>query len=221
MSSVEAAVLFVLLIGPGHVYLRTYNRLRREIVAPSAPGLADLAQPVVASVFIVSLTWWPISGDLISRLDTLKVSFDVVSDRDTWLLIIGLFGIAVASGGFFGAAVSWAGELPPNSKKQPQWALRTLFDALGLYEARSLWDQMAKRLQEANATLVRLRLKDGAWVHGTFADQSQMDVAPSPPAIFLEEAWFKADAQAPLEQAPEGAYLEAENIVSLEILKST
>jgi Family of unknown function (DUF6338) len=221
MTSVEAAALFVLLIGPGYVYLRSYNRLRREVAVATAPALADLAQPVVASVFLVGLTWWPISGALIGRLDTLQTNFDAVADKSTWLLIIALFGIAVASGALLGAAVRWAGELPPNSDKQPQRSLRALFNALGLYEARTLWDQMAKRLQAADATLLRLRLKDGAWVHGTFADGSQMDVAPSPPAIFLEEAWYKADAQAPLEQAPEGAYLEACDIVSLEILKTS
>lgn len=223
MSSVEAAALFVVLIGPGFIYLRTYNRFRREVGSIASNRIAEVAQPLVASVMIIGLVWWPIAGNLIDRLSNLDTNRDIASDHVTWILIAALFGIGFFGGILLGKLVGWAA---PRSKvvnsSQFRRGCHALFDALGLYQIRTLWEQIADKLDNVQAAFLRVRFEDGSFVHGTFAENSHMDVAPSPPALYLERAWYIPEGgEGKIEPAPEGAYVDAVRIVSLEILETT
>lgn len=222
-ATLEAAVLFVLLIAPGYFCVSAYNQFSSG--SSTRFTAFHLAQAVPTSIVLLALTWWPLSGCLVKRLSNL--SADVpggVTEGSTWLLFAGLFAVAFALGAAIGKLVGWAAKdeerHPPANRASEMLrkSLRWAFDRLGFYQPATTWEEAAQLLGSANESLVKLQLSDGSVIYGPFSEGSKMSLAPRPRGMYLEKAFFE-NAKGDLEEAPDGAFILGDQIVGIYVLE--
>jgi hypothetical protein len=175
-STVEAVVIFTVMIAPG--YLLTQGIAQGRNVDADLPDLHVLAKAVVASVLWLIATWWWATEALIRWVGNDTVDMHSAG-AVTWRAAVLIVGPYVV-GRILGAAV------------KGKWkAISPVLEAMGIASTRGTpWDFAWQEVTKGGKPLlVVVTLDDGSKVAGQFAGGSRATVSPQLPEIYLEQAY--------------------------------
>jgi hypothetical protein len=218
-STVEAALVFALLISPGFMLIQGYRRGRTYTVPDR--DLYVLAQAIVASLGWLTLVW----ALLLLVGDPVK-SWGLFPHRSTLLerhrggfalLVLGVEFVPFILGSLAGTAV--------NALQGVGWA-RTRLLWTGLFEPPTAWDQAwseaAARAEGSGLGWITLsvRLKSGTVVEGRYGARSRADLSPRPDhQVYLETAYGLDDSQTPATRLGDGTiggvFIDASEIATI------
>jgi hypothetical protein len=206
-GSLEAALVFALLIVPGYQIVRGYAVARGADAPPK--DLYVLAQTIVASLVWLVLTWVAVE-------DLLRwISDDAVGEHTLAAYAIAPLVVGVPYAVGRGAGKLSAAVLRPQRPIGPRWFAR-LLQVLGLGGTRRGWDLAWARVAAADGTLVTLELDGGGSISGQFGRGSFVSLAPADPAVYLERAYELRDDGSAVTYA-EGVYVDGARIVAVKV----
>jgi hypothetical protein len=202
-ASLEAALVFAVLIVPGLLLLSGYNRTRTHSI-PSR-DLYALAQAVVAS-----LGWIPFLWLLGGRRVVDWIEDDALRDHVGELVVLLVLNLAtpLLVGFTAGKIVDWI-------TSRPQ-----LDDAVawtGVFEPPTAWERLWSNLSRAQWAAVSIELKDGQMFHVLFDDGAKVGLSPGPRYCFFDtEYHLDDDGNAEVEEH-EGIFIDAGEVVSVRV----
>jgi hypothetical protein len=170
-STVLQVALLVFVVLPGIVFQFLRERWRGPV-----PGEQDLGERVLravtASIILDGLYLVVAGPQLVSLIRGQgNRGWDGLAEQPRSAGAVGLLLFVLLPAAAAGA-LSW-------------WQRRQIPDA-SYARAPTAWDQM---FRERGSCLVRMRLKDGAWVGGWYGSNSYVSSYPQAPEVFLESAW--------------------------------
>jgi hypothetical protein len=180
--TLEAGVLFSVLVAPGFLLLRGYAR-RRTRVTPER-DLYALAQAIVGSLFFLGAIWL---GLMILGQDELlrALRSGEVEGRETTVfwMVVGLLFVPYPLGWLAAELVDWVG-------RQPDSPPGSLLEWTGLFEPPTSWDAIWLRAAEHEWALISVDFRDGTSVIGMLAQHSKVDLSPEKDRrVFFEEEY--------------------------------
>jgi len=219
-STLEAALIFALLISPGYVLLQGYRRARSYSVPDR--DLYVLAQAIVASLAWIASVWIVLSaaGDPVSGWGIVPENDNRLTAHQTTiaLLVLGVELVPFAVGSLAGFVV--------NALQRAERA-HMLLGWTGLFEPPTAWEhawnEAAARLSSdaAQQTVdVSVRLRSGGIVRGSYSGGSRVDFSPRPHhQIFLETAYGLDDSELPPKLTGDGTiggvFIDASEIATI------
>jgi hypothetical protein len=220
LSTLQAALIFALLISPGYVLLQGYRRARSY----SVPGrdLYVLAQAVVASLGWASSVWFVLTalGHPLSRWGLLPQNDHLLETHQTRIALL-LLGVELIP-----FVVGLVGGFVVNGLQRAERA-RVLLGWTGIFEPPTAWEQAwneaASRVGTAGgsqAIEVSVRLKCGELVRGRYGSLSRADMSPRPShQLFLETAYGVDDRDTPARLVGDGTiggvFIDASEIATV------
>jgi hypothetical protein len=229
-STLQAAVLFALLIAPGFLWVRGYARGRARTVAER--DLYALAQAVVAgiawlSVIVVALQGWLHTWGVLPRNDALL-------EQHKTPVALSLLAIV-----FLPYALGWAAAAVGQTlaSRLERWSSKTIWNGVsgtgltaakgrtklfaakeikrsGLVAPPSAWDRAWTRPAARDEGWVTILMEDGSFIRGRYGGGAQIDLSPRPRQVFLVEGYGydqNGDERA-FASGDEGLFLDAANI---------
>jgi hypothetical protein len=202
-ASLEAALVFAVLIVPGLLLISGYNRTR----AHSLPR-RDLY--VLAQAVVVSLAWlpvlWLIGGQ--SVLDWIED--DTLRDHSGALVALLALNLAapLVAGFIGGRLIDWLGN---------RTELERALGWTGIFTPPTAWERLWGNLSQAQWAAVSIELKDGEVFKVLFDDGSEVGLAPGPRYCFFDTEYSVKD-DGELEVAEhEGVFIDATGVVSVRV----
>lgn len=207
-SSAEAAIVFLVIVVPGFLYLGGY-RLGRA-VPEHHEGIATVAKVIAISSVIAVIAWKLGGRDLYD--DALAGTALTTDEGDTWRFVIALLAVPAVVGFIAGEVVDAAarhlGEAQDRRRQtDDQTASRAarsgakLLDLLSarlLHEGPSTWDRTWRQMRRSEPyVFVRVRTKSGQIVVGTMTDRSRVALTPQPRDLYIDQV---------LLEGPDGNY---------------
>ena len=207
-ASLEAALVFAVLIVPGLLLIRGYNRTR----AHTLPG-RDLY--AVGQAIVVSLAWLPVVWVLGGRCVLDWLIAETAADHQTAILGIVVGNLAAAQlGGFAAGLVMRAiGERPET------WLAEQL-DRFGVFDPPTAWDELWLTAREAQWAAVEINLKNGEQYNAIFDDGSTIGLSPAPRQLFFdtEYHWGGTDGTELILRNTEGLFIDGAEIESVRLV---
>ena len=202
LSSLEAALVFAVLIVPGLLLISGYNRTR----AHSLPR-RDLY--VLAQAVVVSLAWLPALWLLGGRKMVDWADAEALSDHDGALIFVVLLNLAIplAVGLVAGRLLDWIGDYT--------WLARYI-GWTGIFQPPTAWEAMWLPLSHADWAAVQIILKGGETFNVLFDDGSTVGLAPGPRYLFFDTEYHLEDDELEVEQH-EGIFIDGTEVVSVRI----
>jgi hypothetical protein len=199
-DSLEAAIVFALLIVPGYAFLSGY-RLGREKAGP-VRDLYAVAEAVVVSVILLAIAWFRVS-DLLTWIDDDTLD---AHKGGALVLLLALILLPFAGGRVVAELFEWLADRPG-----PERLLRKL----KLIPEGNAWQKAWAATR--NGALVVIDLKDGGTLYGQVADGVRIDLPPGAPALYLPIAYrpLGAGDGAELVRMTHGVYVHGEQIAAL------
>jgi hypothetical protein len=174
-GSLEAALVFALLIVPGYQIVRGYAVARGADAPPK--DLYVLAQTIVASLVWLVLTWVVVE-------DLLRwISDDAVGEHTLAAYAIAPLVVGVPY------AVGRIGGLVARRAAPRRDLLGALLRAIGLGPRETAWELAWAPFAERPGGVVTLALDDGNTIAGQFGVRSFVAAPPATPAVYLERAY--------------------------------
>lgn len=195
-SGSAAAVVFALLLAPGFLMVRGY-RHRRYRTAPERDIYA-VAEAVVASAIWVALVWLVllVLGDPVKDWGMVPLEPETLEKHRAEALALMLAVIVVPYG--VGAAFA---AFVDRLERESAWFFN-VGRRLGFLRNPTAWDRSWLSFDREGPGEVRVRLKDGSMIRGSWGRGAQVDLSPSPSHHLLL-------AQGYLEEAgPRGSSVE-------------
>ncbi|HYP56293.1 MAG TPA: DUF6338 family protein [Solirubrobacterales bacterium] len=204
-NSLDAALVFALLIVPGYQLVRGYA-VASGADAPDR-DLYVLAQAVVASLVWLALTWPAVRNLLI------WVGEDALGDHLLCVYLIAplVVGLPYLVGSVGGSAVKKLAA--PRGAKGPTAVLRFL-SAVGIVGRGTSWDRVWLGAIKAGRAVATVDLVNGKSIVGQFASNSFVAASPAAPAVFFERA-YEVDANGTTTTFAAGAFIDAAQIVAI------
>jgi hypothetical protein len=206
-GSLEAAIVFSLLIVPGYQLVRGYA-VARGADAPDK-DLYVLAQAIVASLGWLAFTWIVVE-DLLRWVDGDEVSDHLLESYLIVPLVVGLPYFAGRLAGLLVVAV-----MRPDNPRGPDW-FPWVLRALGLASRDTTWDRVWLRVKRQGRGVVTVSLDNGSSIVGQFAGDSEVATSPAEPAVFFERAYEIGEDGALLTYEG-GVHVDAARIVALKL----
>jgi hypothetical protein len=219
-STLQAAVIFALLISPGYVLLQGYRRARSYSVPDR--DLYVLAQAVVASLAWLASIWFVLSviGDPLAHWGLLPRDSHLLASHQAGvaLLVLSVELVPFLVGLLAGSALN---------RLQGVERARGLLGWTGIFEPPTAWEQAwneaAARVDPGGglqAIDVSVRLKGGGLVRGRYGSSSRADLSPRPShQIFLETAYGLDDSEVPARVVGDGTiggvFIDASEIATI------
>ena len=198
-ASVEAAIIFALLIVPGYSLLAGY-RLGREGAGPSR-DLYVIAEAIVASVLMLAISWFRVT-DLLDWIDQDSL------DEHTGGALVLLLGLIVVPF-LIGRALA---EIIDRVASRAD--LQRHLTRLRLIPEGNAWQTAWARARE-HGTLVVIDLKDGGGtIYGQMTHEGSVDLPPNEPALYLPVA-YRSDDEGKIVRMSHGAYVHGATIAAL------
>jgi uncharacterized protein DUF6338 len=180
-TSLDAALVFGVIVVPGYLLLRGYYVGRAHIVPEK--DLYVLAQAVVGSLIWLAATWIVVE-DLLGWIQHDQLGSHVLESYGVASLIV---VVPYIVGRLAGALVRFAFKQPGTGGHQPPNWLRWLTRQAGIVEYPSAWET-AWAPALAGRAIIEVRLDDNSSVLGVFAGDSDVNLAPRSPQIFFEDS---------------------------------
>jgi|ERR1041385_8143934 hypothetical protein len=204
-STLQAALVLVLLIAPGYVLLQGYRRARSYSVPDR--DLYVLAQAVVAGLGWIASVWLVLSlvGLPLSQWGLLPEKNRLLEAHQAAiaLLVLGIEFLPFALGLLAGFTINWL---------QSAQRARLVLGWTGIFESPTAWEQAwneaaarAGAVGGSRTIEVGVRLKCGEFVRGRYGSSSRADLSPRPShQLFLETAYGLDDKQTPARLVGDG-----------------
>jgi len=206
-GSAEAALVFLILVVPGFLYLGGY-RLGRA-VAEHREGLATVAKAIGISA-VIAVVAWKLGGR--GLYDDVRAGTALTSSEGaTWRLAVAALAVPGAVGFVAGELVDAAArrigtahdrrrdaaaddtEPRPRIARVADLALAVLPARL-LHEGPTTWDRSWRHLRRTQPHVyVRVTTKSGREIVGTMSDRSRIALSPQPRDLYIEQVLRKAD----------------------------
>jgi len=204
-DSVTGVVIVVLLVLPGAAFTWA---LERQMGAYGV-SLADRVLRFVGVSFVFHLVLLPLDFWVLQRV--LRAAGDAPKWGEVllgWVYLAVLFTAAYVIGsvigGLYRSRGGSNGEWRRLRSRLSADAERTLLRwALGHDPAPRAWDRL---FTDRTSRYLRIRLVDGTWVAGLFADRSYAGGFPNPTDLLLERAWAVDQATGQLAEDPGPSY---------------
>jgi hypothetical protein len=197
-GSLEAALVFVVLVVPGYLAVSGYRLGRAS--PPQPEGLAGAARAVTASAIVVLIAW-RLGGQ--SVYEHALAGTALRSDEElTYRLALGVLVVPPATGFLLGeltdvlaGRVTVAlGRLEERDEQTLQrrdrpflWALRKVRARVPL-DGPSIWDLIWKTLKRDEPFVyVRVNTTSGQSVMGTMGQASRAALSPQPRDLYIEQ----------------------------------
>jgi hypothetical protein len=87
--------------------------------------------------------------------------------------------------------------------------------SIGFFDPPSLWDWIWTEARYRGNALVVIRLKEGEVIEGLYAGESEADLSPKRPRVYLQKA-YRQDEEGNIVVYPQGAYVEGDQITGIE-----
>jgi Family of unknown function (DUF6338) len=206
-DSLEAALVFSILIVPGYLLLRGYY-VGRAHTLPDR-DLHVLAQAVVGSLIWLAATWVVVE-DLLGWINA-----DTVDDHVVASYAIGA-AIVIAPylvGRLSGQLVAFASGLEGSDNQIAQATHWVVFRLVAVIEHPTSWEKAWAGRSQA---WVQVTLEGDVVVRGQYAEDSKVDVAPLPPRLYLEKSYATDSDGTIIEQG--SVYIDGSRIMSVEFL---
>lgn len=204
-ASLEAALVFSVLIVPGLLLIAGYNRIRVHTLPRR--DLYVLAQAVA-----VSLAWLPAVWLLGGREVVDWADAGTLRSHDGEVIRIVLVNLAapLVVGLLAGQAVEWVGARP--------WGkLSRTVGWTGIFEPPTAWEAAWQLALEGEWAAVEITLKDGQRFNVLFDDGSRVGLSPGPRYLFFDTEYrFEADGTVAVEEH-EGIFIDATEVVSIRL----
>jgi hypothetical protein len=202
-NSLQAAAVFAVLIVPGLLLVRGYNRTRAHTL-PSR-DLYALGQAIV-----VSLAWLPVIWVLGGHSVIGWLTRKEVADHQLALLGIVLGNLAVAQLG------GWLGGLLVREIGQHPWSkIAGALDWTGIFDPPTAWDAAWIRASWADWAAVEITLKNGAQYNVIFDNGAVVGLSPAPRQLFFDTEYDWADGERLEVKGHQGIYIDAGDIASV------
>lgn len=201
-SSLEAALVFAVLIVPGLLLISGYNRTR----AHSLPR-RDLY--VMAQAIVVSLAWLPALWLLGGRRVVDWAEAETLRDHDGALIVVVLLNLAVplAIGLVAGRLLDWIGDFTQ---------LARFIGWTGIFQPPTAWEAMWLPLSHAEWAAVEIKLQGGETFNVLFDDGSTVGLAPGPRYLFFDTEYRKEGDELKIEDH-QGIFIDGTEVVSVRI----
>lgn len=210
-TSVQAAVVFSVIIVPGFLFVRGFGRGRPR-VGPQQP-LYVLTQAVVASLVLLAIAWWP-GGRTVVRW--VSDGTAITRHRDgTYAFFVALIVVPFPLGLLAGGAAEWlltrvlnardrlaaAQAADPKTHRLRRsgaaWLLQAI-ESRELLEGAATWDRTWRQLQRrAKYLYVRVRTTSGYEATGEVGDDSRVALSPQDHDLYIEQVYRPVDAADP------------------------
>jgi Family of unknown function (DUF6338) len=208
-GSAEAAIVFLVVVVPGFVYLGGY-RLGRA-VPEHREGIATVAKVITISAVIAAIAWKLGGRDL---YDDVRADTALTSDEgDTWRFVVAILAIPGIIGFLAGEFVDEAArrvgiaqdrrrdvEDSDETASTSGPASRIKRKVLGVLSARLLhegpttWDRTWRHLRRTEPyVFVRVTTKSGQELIGAMSNRSRVALTPQPRDIYINEIHRRAD----------------------------
>jgi len=219
LTTIQAVFVFALFVVPGFLLRSGYVRTRAHGLAER--DLYALARAVVGSAFLIAIMWWWNGSNIVNwfHAGTVRSHENAIYAHVAALLILP-YPIGLLAGSLAGLALQILQRIReffdrPNA--QPNNAGRRLFKALdqsGLLSAPTVWDNMwNERFKDQAAPYVRVGLKSGREIVGTFGEGSWVGLSPEPRQLYLSKE-YRPDIAGGWEPVPDtkGVFVDASEI---------
>jgi len=201
-GSAEAAIVFLVVVVPGFLYLGGY-RLGRPVPEQSE-GIATVAK-VIAISSVIAVIGWKLGGrDL---YDDARAGTALTTDEgDTWRFVIAGLVMPAIVGFLAGELVDVAARRVGEAQDRRRWAAAgseaayppgasrirdKLLDVLSarlLHEGPTTWDRTWRQIRRSEPYVyVRVRTRSGQEVIGTMTDRSRVALTPQPRDLYIDQ----------------------------------
>lgn len=201
-SSAEAAIVFLVVVVPGFLYLGGYRQGRA--VSEHREGITTVAKVIAISAVIAVFAWKLGGRDL---YDDAQGGTALTTDEgDTWRFLLAVLVLPALVGFIAGELVDAAARrvgdaqdrrreaAATNAQPDAHRAMRIQHKILDLLSARLLhegpttWDRAWRHLRRTEPyVFVRVITKSGQEIVGAMTDRSRVALAPQPRDIYINE----------------------------------
>jgi Family of unknown function (DUF6338) len=205
-NGLEAAIVFALLIAPGFLMVRGYGHRRYRTVPER--DIYAVAEAVVASAIWVALVWLLLLlfGDPVRDWGLIPLDTETLEEHRLQALVLTLAVIVLP----YGVGAAFAAIV--DSLERESTLFFGLGRRLGFLRNPTAWDRAWLAFDREGPGEVRVRLKDGSLVRGSWGRGAQADLSPSPTHHLLL-------AQGYLEEAgPSRSSVEPETATSADVV---
>jgi uncharacterized protein DUF6338 len=207
--TLEAGVLFSVLIAPGFLLLRGYAR-RRTHLEPER-DLYALGQAIVGSLLLLATLWVGLSvfGQADLLRDLREGRLDGHETAMFWMLL-GLLLVPYPLGAVVAALTDRVGRRPT---RFPGRYLRWT----GLFDVPTSWDAIWLRIKQHEWALVSIEFRDGTNVFGVWADGSRVDLSPKDDChVFFSEEYRYVNGE-PQKVEGDGIWIRSDEVAFVRI----
>lgn len=231
-ATIEAALIVLLLIAPGFLLQRGFQR--GGTYAMPSLSLYAVTQAVVLSGVILLLSA-PLGGFAVAEwLDDGTLFTE--HEWSAWFYFLALLGIPFPLGLLIGRlsqtiAAPGGGRVPLDVKQS--WIGRRLFKLrdrfqlsalpdwfrwLGFMASPTAWDRVWTAVGERTSpVMVEMDLGDDEVVHAAFGSESFVTTSPQPPGLFLEAEYVEMGDTLVKVDTSEGVYVDGSQIRSIRL----
>jgi Family of unknown function (DUF6338) len=207
--TLEAGVLFSVLVAPGFLLSRGYTR-RRTHLEPER-DLYALGQAIVGSLFLLATVWVGLSVfDQANLLRDLREGHLDGHETVVFWMLVGLLLLPYLLGGTAAALTDLVGNRPTRFPgRHLRWT--------GLFDVPTSWDAIWLRVKQHPWALVSIEFRDGTNVFGVWAKGSQVDLSPKQDRhVFLSEEYRYVDG-APQKVEGDGIWIRSDEVAFVRI----